>query len=190
MGSRLFRGPSIINYREEQITVAEGRVDALTEQQLTNPALAGMLEKIANASVFEVAALRPDEKRGKNRTIRREMHRHGLPMSVEAKLVEITIPFVGSEQSFVFAPTSCNIIDQDATVHENALVVTLDDDEHLERYLVPFITRVSENLERLRKDMADVLRMVQERVKARADHRQSDILATKERNRTRSFPID
>ncbi len=190
MAGNLFNGESILTYRDQQIAFAENQVKALTEQQLFNPALAGILEKIANASIFEVATLRSEQKRGKNRTVIREQVRHGLAMNVERKLLDIMIPYVGSEKSFRYSPTTCNIIYDEVSLGKDALVLTLNDDEHVDRCLGPFIERVSANLDHLRKDMNALSDAIRANIRAVAERRQNEIKATKERNKTRHFPID
>jgi hypothetical protein len=66
----------------------------------------------------------------------------------------------------------------------------LNDDEHVDRYLYPFIERVAENLDQLRKDMTKLSDAIRASVHSAAERRKEGLTATKERNKTLGFPID
>jgi hypothetical protein len=105
----------ISSYQEEQINAAKAQVNALTQVQLLNPTLAGVLERIASVSLFEVATLRSDDKIGKNR-------KEVMAVNAEIKLLDITIPYAGSKMSFHYSPTRCTEIENSVIVQEDALV--------------------------------------------------------------------
>jgi outer membrane murein-binding lipoprotein Lpp len=186
MPAPLFRD-SFDTYLTRQLEGALANVETLSERDLTSPAVQGVLEKTTNAAGFDVAVLRPEEKSGRPRTERRT--NDGRTVPVEVELMDITIPFTGSPESFTVAPSQKAHIDIPVAVHQDALVATLVRDDDLERQLATFIRRIAQNLDQMRKDMGALRAGVRKAI-GEAAHRRAERLKSQQEPYTiRSFPI-
>jgi hypothetical protein len=162
----------------------------LPANALLNPALAGMLEKIVSGCSFDVAELRPAERRGTRRQATRRVNDYGRTVDVVSEMIEVSIPFVGSRESFLLSPSSCIEIASSAHISGGALKATFDDDEQLDQNVNILIDRTSKNLDQLRKEMAAFKTELLAMLGTAADERIAGIKAQKERNKIRSFPIE
>jgi hypothetical protein len=186
MPAPLFRD-SFEVYRTRQLEGALANVEKLSERDLTSPAMQGILETTANAAGFEVAVLHPDEKSQRPRTERRTDGAHAAPVEVE--VVDITIPFTGSPESFAVAPSQNTRIDIPVAVHQDALVATLVRDDYLEGGLATFIRRTSQNLDQMRKDIGALRAGVRKAI-AEAAYRHAERLKSQRKPyKIRTFPI-
>lgn len=186
MPAPLFRD-SFDAYRTRQLERALANVETLSQRRLTSPAVQGVLEKTASAAGFEVAVLHPDEKSGRPRTERRTNDGHTAPVEVE--LVDITIPFTGSPESFTVAPSQKAPIDIPVAVHQDALVATLVRDDDLEGRLATFIRRTSQNLDQMRKDMDALRSGVRTAITEAAQRHTERLKSQRQPYKIRTFPI-
>ena len=186
MPAPLFRD-SFEAYRTRQLEGALTKVEKLSERDLTSPAVQGVLEKTANAAGFEVAVLHPDEKSGSPRTERRTDGGHTA--SVEVEVMDITIPFTGSPESFTVAPSQNTHIDIPVAVHQDALVATLVRDDYLEGRLATFICRTSQNLDQMRKDVGALRAGVRNAIAEAAYRHAERLKSQREPYKIRTFPI-
>ena len=105
-------------------------------------------------------------------------------------LIKVTIPFHGSPQSFQYSSSTCIEIGRNVVVVDDALIATCDGDQQLDGNVNILIDRVSKNLDQLRKEMATYRGELTSSLGSAADERAAAIRARKERDKTRSFPID
>ena len=123
---------SISGFGEQKIRDAKAQAEQLTQQQLEGPDLAATLERIATFK-FELAKLKPDQRRGKRRTEKRKRMGYGREIVVDVDFIDVTIPFDGWAKSFRLAPSSCRIIETPVTIGSDAIQVSFPDDQNLER---------------------------------------------------------
>lgn len=184
----LFRDP-ISKFTNDRIKEAEAQTEALTEAQLHDPALAGTLEKISNFK-FDVAVLVPENRKGKRRTTKVPRDDYGRQIMVDVDMIDVTIPFSGWPKSFLYAPSVANIIGEPILVSNGTLVVTFADDAGLDRNVDGFIKYVNENLKNLESDIKKIRQQALRTCQRIANERIARIKLQKERDKTRSFPID
>jgi hypothetical protein len=186
---RLFQGSWIANkIQAEKAAVLE--VNNLGRQTILDPALAGLLDKIVSYHTLEVATLEPAAKRGSRRDTQRTINDYGEPKTITIPIMDVRIPFQGDAKSFGFAPTQCLVPSIPCEVKEDHLLITLEDDQNLQRRVDEFIQQISQNLQLLRTEMAGWPAQLRERLNQVANARRSQIEAQNERNKNLDFPVD
>ncbi len=189
MRDRLFQEP-ISAIIEQKLSEARTRAEQLTAQQLEGPNLAEELEKIAQFK-FNLATLKPEQRKGKRRTEKNKQVDFGREVIVDVDFIDVTIPFEGWPKSFHLAPSSCNIIDTPAAItKDNAIQISLLDDQNLDRNVDLFIQRVTENLNTLGKELQRIEPQMLQIAQVIAKQRRQQIRERKERDKNRSFPIE
>lgn len=189
MNRYLFEEP-LANLVEQKIAEAQSKADQLTPQDLEGPDLGEILQKIATFS-FEVASLKPDLRKGKRRTERQKRTDYGRDIVVDVDFIDVKIPFDGWPKSFQLAPSSRRLIDTPATINSDATVeVSFPDDNNLEGNLNAFIEGVTQNLSNLRSELRRVPAEMLQAAQLVANRRLQQVRERKERDKTRSFPID
>ncbi len=188
MPDHLFQMP-VSHFIDQQINEARTRAEQLTEEQLQAPNLAGKIEEIA-ALNFHVATLKPDARTGKRRTEKRARTDYGQPISIDVDIIDVKIPFDGWPKSFQLAPTHCKIIDTPAATGNGFVLVSLVDDQNLDRNVDAFIKNAFENLNSLARDIKTITPLKLQTAQAIANQRLEQIRTRKERDKTRSFPIE
>ena len=182
-------GSPIQNFINARIHEAQSSAENLSDAQLQAPNLAGVLENISKLN-FQVATLRPDQKKGKRRTERRTKKDYGQQVAADVDVIDVSIPFDGWPRSFDFAPTSGRLSSTKARVEEGMIVASFDDDENLERNVDEFIKLTSENLTKLARDLGDLQKRMLQEAQTVANRRIEQIKSRKERDKSRSFPIE
>lgn len=188
MQEHLFRQP-ISNFVQEKIDEARHRTEALTDAQLQDPALAGTLEKICDFR-FEAATLRPADRMGKRRTTKVSKSDYGQQIIVDVDVIDVTIPFTGWPKSFHLAPSGRKIINTPASIVSGGLLVSFPDDQNLDHNVDDFVAQVAQNLESLKRDIEKIKPQMLQAAQLVANQRLAQIKARKERDKTRSFPIE
>lgn len=173
------------------VRAAIAEVDKLDSSEFLKPSLPSSLDRIAGKFTLQVARLRPDEKRGKRREFEREISDYGLERTVKASEVDVSIPFDGEAQSFEIAPSSTTLVyGSKVQVLSSELILTVSDDDQIERRVDEFVKPVTENLDRLRVEVERDLPRIRDAIDNRARQRKEEIERQKERDSKRSFPID
>lgn len=150
---RLFRSSWSEAAREaEQAAIRE--VEELDRDTLSDPDLAGMLDRIADHFSLNVAVLQPEAKRMMRRNAQPQSAEPGSAPAVEAGLMDIKIPFKGDPISFQLAPAECSIPEIACDVRSDVLFISLPDDSDLEKNVQQFAGQVSQNLQVLRAEVA------------------------------------
>lgn len=189
MAEYLFREP-LSALAEVKLREVRTQTEQLTVEQLQSPDLADTLERIA-ALKLEVASLKPDQRRGRRRTEKRKITDYGREIFVDVDLIEVSIPFIGWPRSFRLAPSYCKIVDAPATItSNNTIEVTFPDDQNLDRSVDFFIQLVAENLTTLQRELGKLQPQMLQTAQLVANQRLQQIRERKERDKTRSFPIE
>jgi hypothetical protein len=183
-------------YLEKRIKEALAKVAALSEKDLADPSLSEKLDAIANDGWIVVATLRAAERKGKRRTEKRvdlgDEDEDGLmiPVEREIKVIDVLIPVDGYPISLQLSPSSSIGVSEKARMVPGGLQVTFPDDDNLDRNVDDFISRVSQNLDRLRVEAEANRPIIRQRVGEAAKRRQDELAAQKDRDSKRSFPIE
>lgn len=181
---------SISAFAEQNVYQARIHTEQLTQEQLEGANLSTTLDAIAKVK-FEVAKLKPDERRGKRRTEKRNAIDYGRQVTVDLDMIDVTIPFEGWPKSFTLAPSSHVIIDTPAKItHERVILVSLPDDQNLDRNVDRFIQQVTQNLDSLARDLKNIEGQMLQVAQVVANQRIKQNRERRERDKTRSFPIE
>jgi hypothetical protein len=164
-------------------------VHSLPKSQFNQPSLAGVLERIAAKYKLVVATLQPDKKQGTRREVDQPIDDYGRQITMRVTFVDVAIPFTGDAKSFELAPNACQMIGGDWEIRGQELIVTLPDDQNLQRDIDGFVAIVSSNLDKLRAEAAQAQGNIQRAVENAANQRRAEIADEKERDKSRNFPI-
>jgi hypothetical protein len=190
MHDRLFAKGHWHAVSQNVLRKAQEDVMALDRCVITAPSLAGHLDKIAAKYSFEVAALNVDAKRGKRRDKERVVDDYGSRRAVKYSVIDVSIPFTGDRESFNIAPSHSHLIYAECEVGENALVLTVPDNDGAQKEVDEFVKQVSENLDRLRSESKNWAEQLKEAIAAAAERRKQQVGAERERNNKLNFPVD
>lgn len=188
MTDYLFQEP-ISNFTAEKVGEARSQAERLSPEDLLSPDLGEKLQQLAKVK-FDVAILKPEERKGKRRTEKQPRSDFGRKIIVNVDFIDVAIPFEGWPKSFHISPSTCNLIDMPAATSNGAIIVSFLDDQNLDRNVDSFIKQVSQNLEYLKKDLPRIETQRLQIMQHIANHRLMQIEERKERDKTRSFPIE
>jgi hypothetical protein len=189
MRDHLFKEPISI-FAQQKLYEARTRAEQLTQQQLEGADLSEMLAQIATFK-FELANLKPDQRKGKRRSEKRKLMDYGREVIIDVDIIDVTIPFSGWPRSFHLAPSSCVIIDTPATVaKDNAIEVSFPDDQNLDRSVDVFVRAVTKNLDTLGSELQKIPPQMLQTAQVVANQRLQQIRDRIERDKNRSFPIE
>jgi hypothetical protein len=175
---------------EQKLREARAQGEQLTLQQLESPDLATTLQKIATFR-FDTASLKPDQRRGKRRTEKQKRMDYGREIVVNVDFIDVSIPFEGAAKSFRLAPSHRKIVDTPVTVTTNNMIqISVPDDQNLEQKVNFFIQTVTENLSTLEKELQRIEPQMLQAAQLAANQRLEQIRERRERDKTRSFPIE
>ena len=182
----IFSVLSVYDFIEAKKADAVERAEKVPESDLSNP---GVVDQLAQFR-FEVAVLLPKERKGKRRTIKRDIRDFGQRREVDADVIDVYIPFRGWAKSFEIKPSSSTMIFLEYRAMDNFLVATFPDDDKLDQAVNSFIETVNSNLQALRNDLASVPQQIRQAVESVVARRKSLIEARAARDKNRSFPIE
>jgi hypothetical protein len=189
MVDQLFKEP-ISAFVQQKLRDTRNRTEELTPQQLEGSDLSATLEKIAKFE-FNVASLKPDQRKGKRRTEKQRRTDYGREITVDVDIIDVMIPFDGWPQSFHLAPSSCRIIETPAAINNDSTIrISFRDDHNLEQNVSSFIQGVTQNLNTLRAELERVGPQMLQAAQLLANQRLEQIRERKARDKTRSFPIE
>jgi hypothetical protein len=187
--NRLFQEP-ISAFVEQRLGEAKTHAEQLTPQQLEASDIAETLQKIAKFK-FNLATLKPDQRKGKRRTEKRKVMDYGREVIVDVDLIDVEIPFEGWPKSLYLAPSSRTLIDIPTTItSNNTIKVSFPDDENLDRNVDFFIQNVTANLNTLEKELQRIEPQMLQVAQTIVTQRIEQIRERKNRDKGRSFPIE
>jgi hypothetical protein len=184
---QLFRGQSVFDYIEEQKNEAIKRAELTPEKKLSDPAV---IDQIIGDFRFEVAVIRPEERKGKRRIVQRRISDYGQPRIEENVYIDVYIPFSGYPKSFEIGPSSSILIYEECRIDGSAIVVVFPDDDALDASVEAFIAQVTNNLENLKNDLRSAPLQIHNAVVDVVARRRNLIESRTERDKKRSFPIE
>jgi Skp family chaperone for outer membrane proteins len=139
--------------------------------------------------LFEIAQI---NKEGITAT-RKEMvgysNDYGNRREVRSSVLEVSIPFVGSAQSFMIQPSSAVIPSNTLEIRGQSLVLTIPDDTNAEAAVQRLVAQLNQNLASLRKDYDQVKPQLEQEISAAAERRKQQVQAEQERDKKLSFPV-
>lgn len=189
MSERLFQ-LSWHNVSQGTLRKAHEEVMALDRRVITAPNLAGQLDKIAAKYSFEVATLNPEAKRGKRRDKERTIDDYGSHKTIKYSVIDVSIPFTGSDESFKIAPSHSHMVYAECEIRNNVVVLTVPDDDGAQQAINQFVQQVSENFDRLRSEAENWDKDLRDTIAAAAEKRKQQVDAEKGRDGNLNFPVD
>jgi hypothetical protein len=163
-------------------------VEKLDRATFGNPALAGIVQKIADRHQIEIAEFRGEitaERRVEGRTV----DDYSDLRNIDVKLLDVSIPFVGDPESFRIAPSRSAIPQRKAVIGSNALTITIPDDDNTEAAIDSFKKTIEGNLQTARSEYAQMKAQLDQAVSAAAERRRQEIAAEEARDKGRSFRV-
>ncbi len=175
---------------QENIRRAIGEVEGLDRQAFANSALAGNLQKITEKYGLEVAHIRKDNITAHRRDTEREgTDEWGDRRTFRQTWLDVTVPFSGDKESFLFSPSRTTIPAYDAEIGSSSLSISIRDDDGADNAVQAFIQILSDNLEVLRTEYDQMKPQLVQAVNQAAQRRKQQIDAETARDQTRSFKI-
>jgi hypothetical protein len=127
----------------------------------------------------------------KRRTEKRKLTDYGREIIVDVDVIDVIIPFDGWPKSFHLAPSSCRIIETPVTINNDSTIqISFLDDQNLEQNVNSFIQGVTGNLNTLGMELQRIGSQMLQAAQLVANQRLQQIRERKERDKTRSFPIE
>lgn len=166
---------------QERTAKAIHQVAALPPGVMRNPAMAGEVEKIIEQFGVEIPELRPEQKSGKRRVERSNGY--------ERTLIDVTIPTTGDAQALRLQPSNSPIFQIPISLTRNGIVVTLADNDGLEREIDDFVARVQPAIALLKHEATLYLPSLRQAVERAAQERLVALRDQDERDKKRKFPI-
>jgi hypothetical protein len=185
---RLFQ-KSLYAIFEHVKALAVQEVDSLDRSIFNNPALGGVLQKIAAKRDLDVARFE-----GEITAMRRTEDQlvpdgFGDSHVVKSTLLDVRIPFVGDPETMRIMPSRCGVPDRQAIIERNALVITIPDDANAERTIEHFKGIVSGNLQTLRAEYEQMKPQIEQAIQAAVDRRKVRVAAQEQLDKGRSFRV-
>lgn len=151
---QLFCADSLSTILEAAFDQAAVELNRSSREVLSNPALAGMIERLWSKYRLSVPHLHSDQKAGSRRVIRRPARDdYGHHIQQEVTMLEVSVPFTGSSKGFGYTPSRCAVISEDFGVASNHLVYSMPLNPSLEPQLNKLLERVQGNLEAARAEI-------------------------------------
>ena len=151
---RLFE-VSAYDYAEHLKQQAVAEVNALPVELLSDPALAGHLDKIAakySPEFLEIEA--PSHADKIQKTIERDDY--GCHNTAVIQYLEVSIPFKGDVKLLQVSPSSCSIPDLPIEVRGKSFVVTVQDDQNVGPRVERFCNSMRENFRAMKLDLENI----------------------------------
>lgn len=185
---RLFQ-KSLYAIFEHVKALAVQEVESLDASIFNDPALGGVLQKIAAKHNLDVARFEGEIIAGRRTEDRRVSDGFGDFHVVKSTFLDVSIPFVGDPESFRIMPSRCGVPDRQATIDRNALVIKVPDDASAERTIEDFKGIVGGNLQTLRAECELMKPQIEQAVQVAVDRCKARIAAQQELDKGRSFRV-
>jgi hypothetical protein len=174
----------------ELVRQALDEVREVERPLFSNPALAGRLEDIVSRHSFDVAVLNRDGIRGSRREVPGIIDDFGMRKSITKTVLDVAIPFRGDPTSFQLAPSFSHHPTLLCAVRGDDLVISVEDDADAQRRVDDFVQVVSNNLDRLRSEVASWVPQLRAAVMAAGEERRKELEKQRERDGRLSFPVE
>jgi hypothetical protein len=119
---------SWIAYKGSLEQRATQEVQQLDRQTFLNPDLVGVLDHIVEKYSLVVATLDQSKMHGTRREVRRTVDNYGRQLEIMVPMMDVVIPFTGSEDSFALAPSRYTTPSINYDVRDNYILISLPDD--------------------------------------------------------------
>ena len=189
MTKKIFRDKSWADFHRAHVARATADVKRLPRHLFSDPSLAGRLDRIVVQHTAKIATLGAPTG-GKARAEGEVTDDYGSRRYVEKKLVDVTIPFTGSAESFGLSASNCHMMAANYDMRGQALVLTLPDDEGLSDAVEDFIRRATHNLDLIRAEMKQAEPELKQAVYAAAERMKQEIAAEGARDAKVNFKIE
>jgi hypothetical protein len=181
-------GMPAYSYVESLKAQAIGEVRALSIENLSEPALAGVLDTIAakHTPIFLVLEA-PSVGIKRQKTVDRDDF--GLQQTTTIELLEVTIPFKGDVRLLRMRPSSMSMPDIPFDVRGTSFVVTVLDDQNAGPRIERFCNSMRENFRAMKIDLEKYLATLRPALTEAARQRVNELQAERARHANLPFPV-
>ena len=181
------------SWAAQRIAAEQAAVEAvrsLDRRAIADPALAGVLDKIANHHTPVIATLQPDRIVGKRWPIERVVSEFGESRRATFYVIDIIIPFQGDPISFRLSPSYCTLPSQRCDLQNDHLVVSLADDDNVQTNVDQFVQQITQNLNALRSEVASWGPNLRALLNQVADARMKEFAVQSDRDKGLKFKVE
>lgn len=173
---------------EELKKKATAEVNLLSMQDLSDPALAGRLDRIAANYMPKFLVLEaPTQGIKKSRRVDRDDY--GMHESRVVNYLDVVIPFQGDADLLRISPSRRSIPALPFVAEGNSLVVSVQDDERTKKSIEDFCFSMRENFSVMRQDLEGYLPQLRPALSDAAQRRLNTHKAEAERHAKLPFPV-
>lgn len=184
MDRALFDRSSVHSYRNALVAEIPGFINAMRDGVLESSDAEDQLASFVAQKAPKIAVLNLEDRSGK-RTKTQEMHGGRL---ISQEVIAVSVPVSGNIQTLDITPTSMTLGARGTFSHQS-LVLTLPDDERLEKDLNSLLATIQHNLDQLKKDLSGVQEQMFDAGKQAIDRKREEIKKRRSLDSGRSFPI-
>ena len=179
---------SAYTYVEDLKGQAIREVRALSFEVLSNPSLAGVLDKIAAKYTPEFLVLEaPSEGLKRQKSVERDDY--GLHQTTTIQFIDVIIPFRGDGRLLQVAPSSLSIPDLPVEIRGASFVVTVLDDHNAGVRIERFCNSMRENFRAMKADLERSLAVLRPALIEAARDRVNELQAERARHANLPFPV-
>jgi hypothetical protein len=149
----LFQGIPIHELLQRNLQAAAGEIRQLGLTELSNPALAGWIEKLWARHLPNVPVIMSDQRTGQQRESHVPRNDHGRHIMVPITYVDISVPFSGDGGLFKVMPSRSQMIDERIEVLPSKLTFSLNLDDACKELIDRLLGKIDGNLQQMRNDV-------------------------------------
>lgn len=184
----LFRGKSTYEYKREVVQRIYEQILALPDSEI-EAYDSDHIRRIRSQADVEVPKLNFEKRTGKRRSEERYIEQFGERVRTKVDFVDVFIPFTGEGRLFALSP-SRQTLGTRGKVQGSSIVLSLVDDERLERDLESMFKQIEDNIGQTATDLATLEKEVTEAIKNAIAQRTADIARKRDLDSKRSFKIE
>jgi hypothetical protein len=172
------------------IKAAVADVNQLPRKAFSDPALGGMLQKIAEKHSVEIATLDTANITAKPRVEERDgQDSWGDRRRFTMKWLDVTIPFNGEAETLRTHPSSWSTPAHGAQISSKSLTISIPDDANVEATVKKFCEVTNGVLNTLRSEYQRDKPQLEQAISKAVEHRKAEIAAEAERDSKLSFKV-
>jgi len=149
----LFQGESIHGVLQRSLMSAVRAIEQVGLTALSDPALAGRIEKLWASHRPDVPVIFPDQRTGERREDRVARNDYGQRVLVPITYVDVQVPYKGDASLFKVMPSRSPTIDERIMADAGRLSFSLNLDEASKEQIDKLLAKIEANLQQMRIDV-------------------------------------
>jgi hypothetical protein len=186
----LFQGRPVSDLLQTELQAAARSVEGLGLTELSNPALAGWVEKLWAQHLPDIPVIFPDRRRGTKRPERVERDDYGRRIVVDVTYLDVVVPFKGDGNMFNVMPSTSSVIQVPIDVGHEHLTYSLPFDEASDETINGVFSQIERNLKQMRTDVETFCLSAVKQLLGLAANRKTKLEADDRKASKLSFPVD